>query len=112
MELRKRNPVAAAEKGDDSESSDTAPFLFKMPRSSQEMPSAQDLLELKPAKAGYCEKKNNSIFIQCFPCCFKLWKPRYFVLIGNFLYRYSSETGESPKGGKCVVCDVWRVACD
>jgi PH domain len=66
------------------------------------LPTAEDLLAEGPAKAGYCEKKNNSFLSYLlgdyFPIWFPKYKRRFFILIGNYLYRYSSESGTSPKG--------------
>ncbi len=62
------------------------------------LPSAEDLLIKGAAKAGYADKQNNSILATLFPCWVPKFKRRYFILVGNFLYRYSSEHGESPKG--------------
>ena len=61
---------------------------------------AGDGAETKPAgaKFGYLEKKNTHPFIDYFPCCFKLWKTRFFVLQGEYLYRFKDEAGEKPKG--------------
>ena len=62
-------------------------------------PSAQSLLSLVPTPySGYVEKKNNSIWSYYLPCIFKQWKRRFFVLIGNYLFRFDSENGEKPKG--------------
>jgi hypothetical protein len=55
-------------------------------------------MEMNPAKSGYCEKKNNSLWAYWFPCWFETWKKRFFVLVGNYLYRFSSEDGEGIKG--------------
>lgn len=76
----------------------TEPFFLKM-RNKTNLPSASDLLESDgPPKSGYCMKKNNSYLAYFFPCLFKKWKRRFFILCGNFLFRFSSEHGESPKG--------------
>ena len=62
------------------------------------LPSAQSLLSLNPTHSGYLEKKNSSIWSYYLPCFFKQWKQRYFVIIGNYLFRFDSENGEKPKG--------------
>ena len=63
------------------------------------LPSAQSLLSLNPTPhSGYLEKKNSSIWSYYLPCIFKQWKQRYFIIIGNFLFRFDSENGEKPKG--------------
>lgn len=80
-------------------------FIMNMNKrnSNNQMPTAADLLtsETKPSKTGYCEKKNNSILLYYFPflsCLYPLWKRRYFILIGNYLFKYESQDGEKPKG--------------
>lgn len=63
------------------------------------LPSAQSLLSLVPAPySGYLEKKNSSIWAYYFPCIFKPWKRRFFIIIGNYMFRFDSENGEKPKG--------------
>ena len=63
------------------------------------LPSAQSLLSLIPVPdSGYLLKKNNSIWTYYLPCIFKQWKERFFIVIGNFLFRFDSENGEKPKG--------------
>jgi hypothetical protein len=32
------------------------------------------------------------------PCIYPKWRPRYLVLIGNYLFRFESEHDEKPKG--------------
>ena len=58
----------------------------------------EELLRHNPSKAGYAAKKNRSIWAYLFPCVLPAWKRRYFVLIGSFLYRFSSEFDDSMKG--------------
>jgi hypothetical protein len=60
-------------------------------------PSAPELMN-EAVKYGYLQKRNNSIWAYYFSCFFPKWKSRYFILVGNYLFRYSSEHGESPKG--------------
>jgi hypothetical protein len=60
-------------------------------------PSAEDLMT-EAVKAGYCQKRNNSLLAYILPCFFPKWKKRFFILVGNYLFRYSSEQGISPKG--------------
>jgi hypothetical protein len=68
-----------------------------MPKKNASLPSAQELMN-DSVKSGYCQKRNNSMLVYYFPCIFPKWKNRYFILVGNYLFRYSSEHGESPKG--------------
>lgn len=60
-------------------------------------PSAEDLMS-EAVKFGYCEKRNNSFMAYIFPCFFPRWKKRFFILVGNYLFRFSSEQGTAPKG--------------
>jgi PH domain len=60
-------------------------------------PSAEELMT-EAAKFGYCQKRNNSFLAYILPCFFPRWKKRFFILVGNYLFRYSSEQGISPKG--------------
>lgn len=59
---------------------------------------ASELLANQPDKCGYLNKKNDSFFSRIFPCFTTKWKKRYFILIGNFLFRFTSEEGTKPKG--------------
>jgi len=99
--MRRRLPESGPneDRGEEEESStEEKPFLFTMPRSREAMPAASELLALKPSKSGYCDKKNTSLLVKICSCCFKAWKKRFFILVGNFLYRFADETGETPKG--------------
>eukprot|EP01038_Epipyxis_sp_PR26KG_P005316 gene5316-7380_t len=60
--------------------------------------SAEELLSLTPNKCGYCMKFNNSFLAWLFPWIFPQWKSRYFILIGNYLFRFNSVDGDKPKG--------------
>ena len=60
-------------------------------------PSAEELLS-DATKYGLCLKRNNSLLAYFLPCFFPKWKSRFLILVGNYLFRYSSEQGESPKG--------------
>ena len=60
--------------------------------------SAQYLLSLDPERSGWLFKKNNSILRSILPCVFKKWQHRFFILIGSYLFRFSSEDSEKPKG--------------
>jgi hypothetical protein len=73
--------------------------VTKMPH----LPDAQELLTADPSPqlSGYCNKKSRSLVRQCFPCmecCYPLWKTRYLILYGNYLFRYANEYGTKPKG--------------
>jgi hypothetical protein len=78
-------------------STEDSAFIMRLPKNS-DIPSAFDLMELSPAKSGTCMKEINSIWVYLFPCWFPKWKSRYFILIGNYLFRYKDEHGERPKG--------------
>jgi hypothetical protein len=73
---------------------------FNLPRSESEVDAMNvaDLVALG-GKGGYLEKKNNSLLVYYMPaCCGPKWKLRYFVLLGDFLYRFSDEGAPRPKG--------------
>mmetsp|Transcript_35316 Transcript_35316/g.35970 ORF Transcript_35316/g.35970 Transcript_35316/m.35970 type:complete len:193 (+) Transcript_35316:149-727(+) len=61
-------------------------------------PTAAHLESLNPIKCGWLSKKNNSCLASVCPCFVNKWKKRYFILIGNFLFRYSSPDSDTPKG--------------
>lgn len=71
--------------------------------------SASTLLSCSPKKYGYLHKKNNSLLAKAFPCLFEQWKRRFFILIGNFLFRFSSEESKAPKGAP-IPLDAIRVS--
>lgn len=60
--------------------------------------SYQCLLNLSPQMHGQCMINKNSIYSFFFPCCFQTWKPRFILLLGNFLYRFENENDKFPKG--------------
>jgi hypothetical protein len=73
---------------------------FNLPRSESEVDAMNvaDLVALG-GKGGYLEKKNTSLLVYYLPaCCGPKWKLRYFVLLGDFLYRFSDEGAPRPKG--------------
>lgn len=68
-----------------------------MPIKTSSVPCAAELM-IEAVKYGYCQKLNNSLLAYYFSCIFPRWKSRFFILVGNYLFRFSSEHGESPKG--------------
>ena len=85
------------------DSSDSSSFVLdiggdEIDTSSSHKLTTDNLLRQSPLKFGYLLKKNNSILARVFPCLFSRWKSRYFILIGNFLYRFSSDQSNQPKG--------------
>ena len=68
-----------------------------MPKKTPAVPSAEELMS-EATKYGYCQKLNNSVLAYYFPCLFPRWTSRFFILVGNYLFRFSSESAESPKG--------------
>lgn len=81
----------------DSQRESSGTTAVSMPMRNPLEPSADDLIN-EAVKFGYLDKRNNSMLAYFFPCLFPRWKKRYFILVGNYLFRYSSESGESPKG--------------
>ena len=78
----------------DREGSSTS---VSMPMRNVLSPSAEELMG-EAVKHGYLDKMNNSMLAYFFPCLFPRWKSRFFILVGNYLFRFSTEFGESPKG--------------
>jgi len=66
--------------------------------SEQKNLTIESILSSEPSKCGYLMKKNRSILATLFPCFVQQWKKRYFILIGNFLFRFASSDSEYPKG--------------
>lgn len=95
LEMRQRHVAADDEPADDK-------FVFRLPSSLQsEFPGPDELLDLYPdaiPKHGFLQKRNTSLIVQIAPCCVKKWKPRYFVVLGGYLYRYSSYPQGKAKG--------------
>lgn len=83
---------------DEREDRDERPLIINMGKRSSDGLSCAELRELNPSKEGHGYKKDNSLWAYFFPWFFDAYKPRYFVLIGNYLYRFSSEHSESVKG--------------
>jgi hypothetical protein len=48
--------------------------------------------------SGYCKKRSNCMMSGICPYFFPKFKSEYFVLVGNYLFRYSCANSESPKG--------------
>ena len=64
------------------------------------------LLSLNPSKTGYCLKKNSSWWSFLFPWVFSQWNSRFVVLVGDYLFRFTSEKGEKPKGIPIPLDDI------
>lgn len=75
-----------------------APFMMDMDNNIDQGCTAQQLLKIGPTKSSWLEKKNDSFLSLFCPCSSPSWKPRYFILIGNFLFRFREETSSRPKG--------------
>jgi hypothetical protein len=73
-------------------------------------PNAHQVLG-SATKSGYLDKKNNSWLAYIFPWFFKRYKKRYFILAGGYLYRFTSESGDKPKGIPIPLssCEVRRL---
>jgi len=59
--------------------------------------AATILLNNSARRAGYVKKRGYRLRGLC-KCCKPIWKDRYLVMAGGFLFRYSSEQAKSPKG--------------
>lgn len=92
------NKQSDAQDFDSNQQEENTPFMMNFNLSRSGLPTAQDLLAMNPSKYGYAMKKSNSFLSYILPCIFPRFKKRFFILIGNFLFRFSSEHGESPKG--------------
>jgi hypothetical protein len=93
---------------EESDSSDSVPFLLNVNRNKDGVRSLScaELLNLNPLKSGYCEKKSSSVYAYFFPCWFPLWKTRFLVLIGSFLYRFGSIDSDNIKGVPIPLCSA------
>ena len=60
--------------------------------------SCIELHESNPSQVGYLHKYSPNIWTYLFPCFFQPWKRRYFVVIGNYIYRYVSDHEDVMKG--------------
>lgn len=60
--------------------------------------SCLELHELKPCIVGYLHKYSPSIWSYLFPCIFNSWKKRYFIVIGNYIYRFVTDHDDMIKG--------------
>ena len=63
--------------------------------------SCPELLSLKPDRHGVLYKYNNSIWsflLYFLPWLYEKWKKRYFVLIGNYLYKFKHDNDEMIRG--------------
>jgi len=61
--------------------------------------------------SGYADKQSSWFLAHWFPFFFQLWKPRYLVIVGNYLLRYENEDSLDPKG-KPIPLDVSDVRID
>jgi hypothetical protein len=91
----------------DDSGEDDAPLL----NSSLSLPSGDRVLSAQyltvdcaPYKCGVLLKENKSILVRIFPCWYKKHKQRFVILVGSYMYKFSSEYGEKPKGEWCVMC--------
>jgi hypothetical protein len=67
--------------------------------------SCSALLDMSPARYGYLDKMNESMWPRLFPCVFSEWKPRYFILAGGYLYRFESDALTEPVKGAPIPID-------
>lgn len=88
MELHRRTTTksSAAEEASDR-------FVFSLPGAGDDISVANLLAIVPDAKHGFLEKRNTSLLHSVMPCCFRHWKPRYFVVVGGYCYRFSDEHG-------------------
>ncbi len=100
MRQRSHNSESSNQYNDQhfTQSNESVPFMMDMSLRSGSKNSAGRLLALNPSKYGYADKQDNSWKPVLFPCWYPKFKRRFFILIGNFLYRFVSDEGESPKG--------------
>lgn len=98
MAMNGWNPADKFDDTDDDRTDDIPLVLNLTNHTSNKNVTCAELLELNPAIHGAASKKNNSYLAYFFPWFFELWKERYFVLLGNYLFRFSSIHGESVKG--------------
>ena len=76
----------------------TSGFTTNRIKSQSTKLTAQNLITIKTSFFGYCEKKSPSWLNYCFPCVFPLFKRRFLVSTGNYIFRFADENGEKPKG--------------
>ena len=81
---------------DSTEENPNTPLVLDVGKHS--LLSATSLLSLSPAKHGSARKLSNSILVKAFPCITEKYRERYFILIGNYLFRFISKTSDKPKG--------------
>ena len=88
----------------DSESSSS--ILLNMEASTSA--TAQSLLQSDYLHSGQLLKKNSSLMAYFCPWCFKAWKSRFCILIGNFLFKFENEWSDKPKGVPIPIdsCDI------
>jgi hypothetical protein len=90
------------------------PFMFNVQSKKGQLTiSAAELLALKPQPFhGTLMKRDRSWIAFFLPCLFPKWKQRYFVIAGNYLFRFTDEEAESPKGVPIPldVCQIHEVA--
>lgn len=80
---------------DDDQDSETASLVFNMENAASL--AAYELAIRPGAFAGYLHKRAARCckgLLDCFP----IWNRRYFVLYGDYLYRYASNKSKKPKG--------------
>ena len=77
---------------------DSVALTFNQDTSLEAILSAQDLLSRNPIKFGFLDKYSNSFLAWLLPFFFPRWRRRFFILVGNYLFRFSSESGDKPKG--------------
>ncbi len=84
---------------EDQDFHQSEPFMLQMRKGSNASISCEELLKTSPPpRSGFCMKKNNSLLSKVLPCLYPQWKKRFFVLCGNYLYRFALETDDIPKG--------------
>jgi hypothetical protein len=96
-------PPPPGEYGDgDSQQQQQSSLFLNLPRpgGGGRGPAAEELLHSQPPPSmiGHLFKKDNSFWSWFCPYLFPVWKERFFILIGSFLFRYATEFDDSTKG--------------
>jgi hypothetical protein len=105
MAMRQRNVA----KDDTISESDVLLSMHRFDPSHKgsETPCAEELQN--NARAGYLRKRHFQCMNMC-PClCGPVWKTRYFILKGAYLFRYKSNTASKPKGVPIPIMSITAV---
>jgi len=94
-QVRKRTAAAATTYEAEGDETEESSLVFNMEKA--DSLAAYELAVRPGARTGYMHKKAARCCKGLLDCC-PIWNKRYFIIYGDYLYRYASSKSKKPKG--------------